>query len=335
MTPVDTTAVPKAELHCHIEGAAAPALVRRLGARHGIDLSGLFDADGGYAWTDFASFLTAYGRASSVFRTREDFRDLAIDYFTAIAAEGAIYGEIFIAPDIAEAVGVSHDDYVGGLDEGIAEAERKTGIVGRMILTGIRHLGPARVRALAERTAANPHARITGFGIAGDETMHHPRDFADAFRTMRAAGLGLTAHAGELDGPESVRAALDHFGVTRIGHGVRAIEDPALVRRLVDEGIVLELCPSSNVALKLYPDIAHHPYRDLMEAGVRVTINSDDPPYFHTSLGHEYELLARDQGLDRAALLAATRTAIEAAFVDEPTRTRLLAKVDVAGSAKG
>jgi adenosine deaminase len=202
----------------------------------------------------------------------------------------------------------------------------QTGIVGRMVLTSIRHLGPDRVRALVETAIERPHPLVTGFGIAGDETPYHPRDFEAAFDLAREAGLGLTAHAGELAGPESVWAALDHFGVGRIGHGVRAIEDAALVRRLADEGIVLELCPSSNVALGLYPDIAHHPYRPLMEAGVRVTINSDDPPYFRTSLGKEYAKLARDQGLGVSDLAQATRIAIEAAFVDEATRLTLLAR---------
>ena len=324
------TAVAKAELHCHIEGAAAPALVRRLAAKHGIDLGDIID-DGGYRWRDFASFLDAYGRVSSVFRTRDDFRALALDHFAALAAQGAIYGEVFVAPDIAADGGVSYDDYVGGLGEGIAAAEAATGIVGRMIVIGVRHLGPARVHAMAETAAANAHRLVTGFGLAGDETMHHPRDFAAAFAMAREAGLGLTAHAGELAGPESVRAALDHLGVKRIGHGVRAVEDPALVQRLAAERIVLELCPSSNVALKLYPDIAHHPFRRLMEAGVRVTINSDDPPYFHTTLAGEYDALAREQDLDDAALTAATRTAIEAAFVDEATRERLLARL--AGAA--
>ena len=319
----------KAELHCHIEGAAAPALVRRLAAHHGIDLGDLFDDDG-YRWHDFASFLDAYGRVSSVFRTREDYRELALDYFTSIAREGAIYGEVFVAPDIAADSGLSYDDYVGGLGEGIAAAEAATGIVGRMIVIAVRHLGPERARAMADTVAANPHPLVTGFGLAGDETAYTPRDFAPAFRIAAAAGLGLTAHAGELAGPESVTAALDHLGVKRLGHGVRAIEEPALVQRIVMEGIVLELCPSSNVALKLYPDIAHHPFRRLMEAGCRVTINSDDPPYFHTSLGGEYDALARDQGLEDAALTAATRTAIEAAFVDEATRGRLIARLSEA-----
>ena len=325
--------VAKAELHCHIEGAAKPALVRRLAARRGIDLGDLFDASGGYRWHDFASFLDAYGRASSVFRTRDDFRELARDHFAGIAAEGAIYGEVFVAPDIAADSGIAYDDYVGGLGEGIAAAETEAGIVGRMIVIAVRHLGPQRAQAMAATAAANPHPLVTGFGLAGDETMHHPRDFAPAFAIAREAKLGLTAHAGELAGPESVTAALDHLGVGRIGHGVRAIEDPAVVGRLAADKVVLELCPSSNVALKLYPDIARHPFRRLMEAGVRVTINSDDPPYFGTTLGGEYEALKRHQGLDEAALLAATRTAIEAAFVDEATRGRLLARLGEAAVA--
>ena len=321
-----TAPLPKAELHCHIEGAATPGLVRRLAERYGVDTTGLFDERGGYHWHNFASFLFTYSRVSSVFRGRDDFRDLAFDHFTAIARDGAIYGEIFIAPDIAAEHGVSYRDYIDGLNEGIAEAEAATGVVGRMILTAIRHLGPARVKALARNAASHP--RITAFGIAGDETVYHPSEFAEAFAFARDAGLGLTAHAGELSGPDSVAAALDHLGVRRIGHGVRAVEDPALVARLAREGVVLELCPGSNVALGLYPDLAHHPYRQLMEAGVRTTINSDDPPYFHTTLGGEYQRLAEAQGLGDADLLAATRTAIEAAFVDEATRARLFEKVD-------
>ncbi len=322
-----TQRVAKAELHCHIEGAASPALVREFAARYGTDLTGLFDEAGTYRWHDFSSFLEAYGRASSVFRTRDDFRALAFDYFSSIAAEGAIYGEIFIAPDIAAEGGLSYEDYAGGLAEGITQAEAVHGIVGRMIVVGIRHLGPQRVTQMAEIVAANPHPLITGFGLAGDETRYHPSDFAPAFRVAADAGLGTTAHAGELAGAQSVTEALDHLRVGRIGHGVRAIEDPALVDRIAREGIVLELCPSSNVALGLYPDVAHHPFRTLMHAGCRVTINSDDPPYFHTSLGREYDLLGTAQGLDHEALTEATRTAIEAAFVDEATRARLLAKL--------
>jgi len=164
--------------------------------------------------------------------------------------------------------------------------------------------------------------------MAGDERHLRQADFATAFRIARDGGLGCTVHAGELSGPDSVRDALDHLPVTRLGHGVRAIEDADLVRRIADAGIVLELCPGSNVALGLYPSLAAHPFRRLMEAGCRVTINTDDPPYWSSTLAGEYAAMAEHQGLSRDDLLAVTRTAIEAAFVDEPTRARLLLRLE-------
>ncbi|MCX5516529.1 adenosine deaminase [Kaistia algarum] len=323
-----TTTLPKVELHCHIEGAARPDLVRRVAARHGVNLTGLFDERGNYVWHDFTSFIRAYDIASSVFRTPEDFRDLAFDHFTAIAAEGAIYGEVFISADHALASGLPYADYVAGLAAGIEDAEAAKGIVGRMVATGVRHLGPDRVFAAAKTAVAEPHPLVTGFGVAGDERMHHPRDFIEAFRIAGEAGLGLTAHAGELCGPESVIAALDNLDISRIGHGVRAIEDAALVERLVDEGIVLELCPGSNVALGLYPNLDVHPFRTLMESGVAVTVSSDDPPYFGSSIRAEYDWLNRHQGLGDEDLLKIGRTALGAAFVDDATRQRLLVRLD-------
>ena len=316
--------LPKAELHCHIEGAASPDLVRRIAARNGVALPGIFDAAGDYRWHDFSTFLDAYMAACAAFRSPEDFSQLAEAYFRSLAEEGAIYGEIFISPDVAAGTGLSYADYVAGLADGIAKAEAATGIVGRMIAVGIRHLGADAVRKAAEAVLAAPHRYVTGFGLAGDERIGHPRDFAPAFAMVREAGLGTTAHAGEFGGPESVVGALDHLGVRRIGHGVRSIEDAGLVRRLAEERIVLELCPGSNVALSLYPDLAGHPVRRLIHAGVRVTLNSDDPPFFRTSLGREYDAVARVHGLTEEALRAITRTAIEAAFVDEPMRAALL-----------
>lgn len=319
--------LPKVELHCHIEGAARPDLVQRVAARHAVDLEGLFDDAGRYRWHDFSSFIRAYDRAAGVFRTEEDFRDLAFDHFAGIAAEGAVYGEIFVSPDHAAASGLSWRAYADGLAAGIRDASAATGIEGRMIAIGVRHHGPESVLAAARLVASEPHALVTGFGLAGDERSHHPRDFAPAFRIAEEAGLGLTVHAGELDGPESVRAALDHLPVSRIGHGVRAIEDPDLVHRIAAEGIVLELCPLSNVALGLYPDVAHHPARSLMATGVRITVSSDDPPYFGSSIGIEYAALAREQDFSDSELVALGRTALEAAFVDAPTRERVAARL--------
>ena len=163
--------------------------------------------------------------------------------------------------------------------------------------------------------------------MAGEERFGRASDYVDAFEIARNAGLGITVHAGELAGAESVRQAMDHFRPSRIGHGVRAVEDADLVRRIADEGIVLEVCPGSNVALGIYPDFASHPLPLLVAAGVRTTLNSDDPPYFATSLAREYAEARSAMGLSAGQIASLTRTAIEAAFVDEATRAKLLERL--------
>lgn len=321
-----TASLPKAELHCHIEGATPPALALSQARRYGVDTSA-FIRDGAYVWHDFTSFVAAYDATANLFRTEEDYALLAETYLDGIAAAGAIYGELIVSPDQGEAIGIGADAYVRGLAEGAARAKARSGIETRFIVVGIRHFGPERVVKAAEYAARKPHPLITGFNLAGEERMHRVADFSRAFDIARDAGLGITIHAGELSGAFSVRDALDHVRPSRISHGVRAIEDPDLVRRLAGEGVVLEVCPGSNIALGVFPDFASHPLRALWQAGVRVTLNSDDPPFFHTSLAREYEVAATEMGFSGAELLAMTRTAIEAAFVDAPTREKLLARL--------
>ena len=331
----DPLSVPKAELHCHLEGAAPPALVRRLAERNGIALpGGLFDEDGGFAWHDFASFLDAYDAASSSMRTHEDYRDVTCAYLAACAGEGAIYAELFASPDHAAAVGLDYAGQVEGIAAGIDAAEAEHGIVGRIVVTCVRHLGPDRARRVAERARAEPHPYVVGFGMGGDETVLEMADFAPAFAIAADAGLGCTVHAGELTGPDTVRAALARLPVSRLGHGVRAAEDRALLEELARRGTVLEVCPGSNLAIGLYPDYASHPLPRLLAAGCRVTLGSDDPPYFATSIGAEYARAATELGLTRPQLTAITRTAIEAAFADAPTRQRLRARLEQAATAE-
>lgn len=318
--------VAKAELHCHIEGAASPALVRAQAGKYAEDVSGIIDDDS-YVWRDFTSFLHAYDLASMLFRNEEDYALLAETYLTDLAGQGAIYSEFFISTDHAVNAGLTPEAYVAGLAEGILRAREKTGIEARMIATGLRHEGPAGVERAARWIAAHPHRLVTGFGMAGDERMHAPADFVKAFDIARDAGLDITVHAGELVGPESVRGALDHLKPARIGHGVRAIEDPALVERLAAEGVVLEVCPGSNIALSVYSSFAEHPFPKLRAAGVRVTLSSDDPPFFHTSLAREYDIATTEFGMDDDALLETTRLSIEAAFVGPETRARLRARL--------
>ncbi|MBV2186070.1 MAG: adenosine deaminase [Rhizobium sp.] len=316
----------KAELHCHVEGAAPPTLTLAQAEKYGVETDG-FVKDGAYVWNDFRSFIACYDFVASVFRTPEDYAALAEAYLLELAAENTIYSELFVSPDHGEAVGLSPDDYIGGLAAGILSAREKSGIECRMVIIGERHLGPENVLARAKWAAKFDHPLVTGFNMAGEERMNRVADYAPAFDIVREAGLGITIHAGELCGAFSVADALDLVKPSRIGHGVRAIEDADLVKRLADLGTVLEVCPGSNIALKVFPDYESHPLRRFVDAGVRVTLNSDDPPFFHTSLAMEYETASRVMGFTDAEINAMTRTAIEAAFVDEATRQVLLSRL--------
>lgn len=320
--------IPKAELHVHLEGTAGPALVRRLAARNGMTLpEGLFTADGRFAWSDFLHFLKVYDAASAVIRRAEDYRDVTYDYLMGAAAEGAVYVEVMSSPDHAAMAGMGYQEHLEGIVAGIEEARADAGIEARLIVTCVRHFGVERAVEVARLCARHPHPLATGFGMGGDEKNFPAGLFAAAFRIAHEeAGLACHVHAGEADGPASVRAALA-LPVTRIGHGVRAVEDPALVAELAARGIVLEVCPTSNVATGVYPGYAAHPFLRLRAAGVKVTLNSDDPPYFDTSIGREYAVAAQEFGLTETELLDITRTALEAAFVDQPTRARLLARL--------
>ncbi len=327
MSIVDT--LPKAELHCHIEGAMAPALAHAIARRNDLTLpASLFSAQGGYAWRTFNEFLMAYDAVAGAMRTAQDYTELMYGYLAACAAEGAIYVEMFVAPDHAIAIGLGYAAQLAGIAAGIDRAQAEFGIVSRLIPICRRHLGPEKALETAKLVAAEPHPYVVGFGMAGDELRHTPADFAPAFRVADNAGLACTVHAGEVDGPQSVRDAIDALPVTRIGHGVRAIEDPALVAELARRGIVLEVCPGSNLALGLYPDAVSHPLRRLLDAGCRVTLNSDDPAFFATSIGNEYAMASAQMGLSARELLAITRTAVDAAFIDHDTRRALHARIE-------
>ena len=318
--------LPMAELHCHIEGAAAPELVIAQARRYGAPVEP-FVRDGALVWSDFASFLAAYDFAAALFRTEEDYAKLAEHYLTSLARDGAIYSELSISPEHAVRAGLSPAAYTRALGAGIERARAKTGIEARMVVTGVRHFGVGSVEAAARFAARCGHPLVTGFGMAGDERVGEAEDYVRAFEIAREAGLGLTVHAGEMAGWESVAAALDHLRPARIGHGVRAVESPDLVRRIAREGVVLEICPVSNIALKVFPSFAAHPFGLLRAAGCKLTLNSDVPPYFGTSLKREYQVAEEHFGLSRRDLAATTRAAIEAAFVDTKTRKALMQRL--------
>lgn len=328
-------AIPLAELHCHIEGAAPPDLVRELAHRNGQDITGLIDGEGGYVWTDFDSFLGAYDRVASVFTRAEDYSHLAYAYASDLAQQGAIYSETFSSTDHAEQAGVDPIAYLDALTDGIKRAEADHGIISRVVPTGVRHFGTDAINRAAgitvEASKTNPY--ITGFGIAGSEVAGSLLDAKAAFERVAKAQLGLTAHAGEWTGPATIRDALA-LGVTRIGHGIRAADDAALMAELAQKNITLEVCPVSNVVLNAVESLEAHPARMLQAAGIKLTANSDDPPHFHTNLAKDVEtMVGLLGGNERGTRAMLTRNALDAAFIDESTRAKLLGKLDASLAA--
>ena len=315
---------PKIELHLHLEGAAPPDLIRRLAREKSLDLSGVFDARGAYAFRDFPHFLQVYEAATSVLQTPDDYARLTAAALEASAEQGVIYTEAFLSPDFCGGGDLgAWREYLHAMREAADTAEARHSITMRGIVTCIRHFGPERARPIALCAAETAGDWITGFGMGGNEALGKQGDFAWSFDCAREAGLHLTTHAGEFAGPDSIRQALDDLHVTRLGHGVRAAEDPALIDRLAEAGTVLEVCPGSNIALGLYPDLRSHPIAKLRQAGVKVTVSTDDPPFFRTTMTQEFEGLNRAFGWDESDFAVLNATALDAAFCDAATKQRL------------
>ena len=322
---------PKIELHLHLEGAAPPAFIRGLAKRKNIDLSGLFTEDGSYKFRDFWHFLKVYEAAATTLQSPQDFHDLTLAVLEESAKSGVVYTEAFLSPDFCgQRDLVAWKEYLHAIEEAAATARADFGINMRGIITCIRHFGPEKARQTALCAAETAGRFITGFGIAGDEKIGHPKDFRYTFDMAREAGLRLTAHAGEWGGPQSVRDAISDLGVERIGHGARAIEDLALVDEIAERGIVLELCPGSNVALGIYPTVRAHPIGEMHRRGVRVTVSTDDPPFFHTTMEREYQMLHDAFDWDDGVFAQIARTSLDAAFCDTDTKARILKSLEAA-----
>jgi adenosine deaminase len=286
----------------------------------------LLGSDGRFRYTDFLDFLRSYDLAASVIRTGEDYRDIVYEYLCGCARGGAIYVELTASRDHARLVGLTDEEHWEAIGRGIDDARRDTGIEARVLVSAVRNFGVAKAVSAAGHAAERPHPYIVGFSMAGDEAGFPASDFAEPFAIAAGAGLGCTMHAGEWAGPESVRAALE-LPITRVAHGVRAVEDPELVSELAVSGIVLDTCPTSNVVLGVYPSYEAHPLPELRRAGVKVTLGSDDPPYFGASIAGEYEVCSERMGLSDDDLRDITRTAIDAAFCDEELKARLRARL--------
>jgi adenine deaminase len=320
--------MPKAELHLHVEGSLEPEQSFAFARRNGVDL-GYPSVDAlraAYAFTDLQSFLDLYYAGASVLRTEQDFHDLAWAYLERAAEQQVVRAEIFFDPQTHTARGVALATVVAGLSRA-CEAARGLGVSAELILCFLRHLGErAAFEALEE---ALPHRdRILGVGLDSSERGHPPELFERVFARCRALGFRLVAHAGE-EGPAAyVRSALDVLGVERIDHGVRCLEDPSLVARLVKERIPLTVCPLSNVRLRVFDRMQDHTLGQMLAAGLAVTVNSDDPAYFGGHLNTNLTEAFAALGLGAEAAYRVARNSLEAAFVDAAERRRLVDRLD-------
>lgn len=318
--------VKKIELHNHLEGTAPPELIQKIGERNGLLLPQHIISNCGqyFRWDNFLNFLDAYEQASMVIKNPLDYYDITYDYLKRCALQDGIYVEMMYSPEHAEnASGIPSKEHLAAIVDAIDQAKNDFNIIGRIIYVAVRHYGVEACEIVAQRAHTEPHEYVVGYGLAGDEQGFPPAQFKRAFEIANDADIGCTVHAGEMQGPELIKQALDNLTVSRLGHGVRAIEDTELLSRLKADNIHLELCPSSNIALSVYPDFASHPLRKLYEHGLSLSLNSDDPPYFKCTLGGEYELAQSQFGFSNEELKHVSMMAVDASFADTTTKQEL------------
>ncbi|MFH8485785.1 adenosine deaminase [Streptomyces longisporoflavus] len=325
--------LPKAELHLHIEGTLEPELAFALAARNGItlpyeDTEALRKA---YLFDDLQSFLDLYYGLMAVLLTEEDFEELADAYLARAAEQGVRHAEIFFDPQAHMVRGVDIGTVIEGLGRALDRSEERHGISTRLIMCFLRDQSAE--SAMETLEAAKPYLdRIIGIGLDSAEVGHPPAKFREVYEAAAAFGLRRVAHAGEEGPPAYITEALDVLGVERIDHGLRCMEDPRLVERLVSERVPLTLCPLSNVRLRAVDVLEEHPLARMMDAGLLCTVNSDDPAYFGGYVDDTFHAVREALGLDRERLRELARNSFEASFLDgsardEELRARYLAEV--------
>ena len=323
------TGLPKAELHLHIEGSLEPELMFRLAERNGITLpyKDVEELRAAYDFTRLQDFLDIYYKGADVLRTRADFHDLAAAYFARAARDGVVHAELMFDPQTHTDRGVPFEEVIEGLLSAMAQAEAEFGITSKLIMSFLRHLPEE--AAFETLAMAQPWLdRIEAVGLDSSEVGHPPVKFAQVFAAARDKGLRITAHAGEEGPPEYVYQALDLLKVDRIDHGNRALEDPVLTQRLVDEEATLTVCPLSNLKLCVIDNIARHPIDRMLQAGLKATINSDDPAYFGGYIADNYRAVVDARGLTRGDLVTIARNSFTGAFLPDAEIAAHLARID-------
>jgi adenosine deaminase len=321
----DLLTLPKVDLHVHLEGSMRATTVVELAERYGVELpEGL--REGRYDFRDFRHFIDEWVAGLACLRRSEDFRRIALEFCEDQAAHGVRYAEVsFSLPDHAE----RFDDWDGpmaGVLEGLAEGER-FGVRCRVYVDVVRGIDMRVSRRAMEVAAAYLDRGVIGIGLGGEERFP-PEPYAGIFREGRARGLRSIPHAGETHGPESIRGAIEALGAERIGHGIRILEDRALVQEVCSRRIGLDVCPTSNVMTRSVPSLAEHPLGAMLDAGLICTLASDDPSMFHSGLVSEYEVCRRVLGFDDERIAALARNGVQASFADDEMKTGLERDID-------
>jgi adenosine deaminase len=328
--------LPKAELHVHIEGTLEPEMAFELARKHRISLkqANVDELRAAYHFTDLQSFLDIYFAGAAVLQDRDDFHALTAAYLRRAHDDGVVHAEIFFDPQTHTARGVPLAEVLTGLHSACIDAHRRFGMTTRLILCFLRHLEADDAMRVLESALPYRHW-IAGVGLDSTERGHPPSKFAAVFDRARAEGLLAVAHAGEEGPPAYVTEALDILEVRRIDHGVRCEEDPALVSRLAMSRMPLTVCPLSNVKLRVFNDMTAHNLKRLLDRGLCVTVNSDDPAYFGGYVLENYLAVQRGLGLSLADLTVLARNSFEASFLDESAKRHWAAAIDAYVRATG
>ena len=322
-------ALPKAELHLHIEGSLEPELMFALARRNNVAIpyGSVEEVRAAYQFSRLQDFLDIYYAGADVLRTEEDFHDLATAYFERAAADTLTHAELFFDPQTHTERGIPLDVVMRGLLSGMAQARARHGITSGLILCFLRHLSEeAALETLAQAEPWVDH--LMGVGLDSSEVGHPPAKFARVFARAGELGLKRVAHAGEEGPPAYVHEALDLLNIDRLDHGNRAMEDPALVRRLAASGMALTVCPLSNLKLCVVDDMAQHPIPAMLEAGLVATVNSDDPAYFGGYVNDNFRALDAAGLLTREGLIQLVRNSFTGSFLSDEEKNRNLKNID-------
>lgn len=331
MSDIETLirALPKTELHLHIEGSLEPEQMFEFAKRNGFDLAfdSVEDIRAAYKFNNLQEFLDLYYQGMSVLQTKQDFHDLTYAYLERVDVDNCRHVEIFFDPQGHTERGVAFSDVIEGILSGLAKGKKAFGISSHLILSFLRHLPEEDAFKTLEQ--AEPYLdKILGVGLDSSEVGHPPSKFERVFAKAREMGLKSFAHAGEEGPPDYVREALDLLKIDRLDHGNRALEDESLVKRLRDEEIILTSCPLSNLKLCVIEDLTKSPLKMMLEAGLKVTVNSDDPSYFGGYLNENYIQAAEALGLTNADIVTLVKNGIEGAYLSEDQKGHILAEFE-------